>query len=50
MNRHLWVAHALYAETHGIEYPGDMCPKCKKWFTRRDNLQKHLSTGRCRSN
>ncbi|OIW22907.1 hypothetical protein CONLIGDRAFT_686988 [Coniochaeta ligniaria NRRL 30616] len=48
MNRHLWVTHNRYARRHNIEDPGDQCDRCGKWFTRRDNLLKHLNKRRCR--
>lgn len=48
MQRHLWVTHNRYAIRHNIQDPKDQCNNCKKWFTRRDNLQRHLNEGRCR--
>lgn len=48
MDRHLRTAHKPYAEKNDIPNEEAVCDKCGKYFTRKDNLTKHINKDKCK--
>lgn len=48
-NRHYWVSHKDYAKKQNIPETDCCCEHCKKTFSRKDNLKRHLDRfAKCR--